>query len=83
MDSLGLQPIIDYLRLFHLPSFPSIVKKQKNGSHEFRWVTSIAEIKRTIGLDVVFGFDIFPDPANRTRNRIVLGTPETNSVLPL
>lgn len=91
MDAVGLQPVIDYLRLFHLPEFPSLIddSHNKNNNEEsrksvqFDWIRSIAEIKRTIGMDIIFGFDIFPDPSNRTRNRIVIGAAEMDSVFPL
>lgn len=86
MDSIGLQPVLDYLRIFGLPIFPSIIDRDKDGvgtNKDFDWIDAIAKIKRTSGLDVIFGFDILPDPTNRTRNRIALGTPESNSVLPL
>lgn len=87
MDVIGLQPVIDYLRLFHLPEYPSLIDKQINDDaqkpFEFDWIRSIAEIKRTIGMDILFGFDIFPDPSNRTNNRIVIGAPEADAVLPL
>lgn len=84
MDSLGLQPAIDYLQQFHLPSYPSAIETDDSSTIDnFDWIESIAEIKRITSADIIFGFDIFPDPTNRTRNRIVVGTPETTSVLPL
>lgn len=89
MDAVGLQPVIDYLRMFHLPEYPTFIDNKNNNNEEahkpleFDWIRSIAEIKKTIGMDILFGFDIFPDPSNRTKNRIVIGAPETNSVLPL
>lgn len=91
MDAIGLQPVVDYLRMFHLPEYPSFIDDKSNNNNneeihnqfEFDWIRSIAEIKRTIGMDILFGFDIFPDPSNRTKNRIVIGAPETDSVLPL
>lgn len=85
MDSLGFRPLLNYLKLVNLPASPSILKNDtsmRNGS-TFDWVRSIATIKRLFGADVIFGFDIFPDPANRSINRLVLGTPETESVMPL
>lgn len=86
MDSLGLQPTIDYLHQFYLPTYPTAINTEiADGAaiENFNWIESIAEIKRYTSADVIFGFDIFPDPTNRTRNRIVIGTPETTSVLPL
>lgn len=87
MDELGLQPVSDYLSIFQLPSYPSIlneaVGKITDFQRKFDWVTTIAIIKRTFGIDILVGFDVFPDPQNRTSNRLVLGTPETETVLPL
>lgn len=86
MDALGLQPVIDYLNEFHLPIYPTIISAENvddSAIDKFDWIKSIAEIKMATSADIIVGFDIFPDPTNRTRNRIVLGTPETTSVLPL
>lgn len=86
MDSIGLRAPLDYLEYFRLPNYPSIIATENDEStnlKEFDWIDTIAQIKKTIGLDIIFGFDIFPDPTNKTRNRIVLGSPELNSVLPL
>lgn len=86
MDAKGLRPVIDYLTKLHLPDYPSILLKEIDADKSpatFDWIQSIAAIKRIFGADVIIGFDIFPDPTNRTRNRIVLGTPETDAVLPL
>lgn len=84
MDSLGFRPLLDYLTMVNLPEVPSILKDDTSAKNAtFDWVETIALIKKVFGADVIFGFDIFPDPANRTSNRLVLGTPETESVLPL
>lgn len=86
MDASGLKPVLNYLSKMHLPSYPSILNKEigaENAPEAFDWIQSVAAIKRMFGADVIVGFDVFPDPTNRTRNRIVLGTPETDSVLPL
>lgn len=86
MDALGLQPVVDYLRLFNLPPYPSILigyVEPNKTANKFNWIKSIALIKKIFGGDILIGFDIFPDPTNRTLNRLVLGTPETTSLLPL
>lgn len=86
MDANGLRPVFNYLSKLNLPNYPSILNKETISDTppiEFDWIQSVAAIKRIFGADVIIGFDIFPDPTNRTRNRIVLGTPETDSVLPL
>lgn len=86
LDALGIEPVIDYLRIFHLPSYPTFIDSEtgkNSSSFDYDWIESIADIKRIVSADIIIGFDIFPDPTNRQRNRIVLGTPETTSVLPL
>lgn len=87
MDSLGLQPILDYLEKFKLPDYPTIIDKaigkDVSALDDFDWIYTTAEIKRITSADSIIGFDIFPDPTDRIRNRIVLGVPETGSILPL
>lgn len=83
MDTLGLRPLLDYLTLVGLPEVPSILRNNTDYENKFDWVKTLASIKKVFSADVIFGFDIFPDPSNRTINRLVLGTPESSSVLPL
>lgn len=86
MDANGLRPVVNYLSKLNLPSYPSVLQEEiaaDKSPPKLDWIQSVAAIKRIFGADVIIGFDIFPDPTNRTRNRIVLGTPETDSVLPL
>lgn len=86
MDANGIRPVVNYLSKLHLPSYPSVLYEEiaaDKSPAKLDWIQSVAAIKRIFGADVIIGFDIFPDPTNRTRNRIVLGTPETESVLPL
>ncbi|KAG4074705.1 hypothetical protein HA402_008803 [Bradysia odoriphaga] len=87
MDKLGLQPVIDYLKKWRLPSTPTILNVTDNHvvqylNYSFDWVQSIAVIKKQFGGDLIIGFDIFPDPTNRTIMRIVVGTPESEAILP-
>lgn len=86
MDALGLQPILDYLHLFKLPNYPTIIDKsigKAASTDDFDWIECVADIKRITSADSIIGFDIFPDPSDRFHNRIVLGVPETGSILPL
>lgn len=88
MDKIGLQPVIDHLKKFRLPSTPTILNVTENSyvnylNYSFDWVQSIGVIKKQFGGDLIIGFDIFPDPQNRTTMRIVVGTPESDSILPL
>lgn len=88
MDKMGLQPVIDYLKKFRLPSTPTILNVTENHfvnylNYSFDWVQSISVIKKQFGGDLIIGFDIFPDPTNRTTMRMVVGTPESDTILPL
>lgn len=84
MDALGLQPILDYLALIHLPYHPSILKDATiKNYNDFNWVRTIATTKKLFGGDVLIGFDIHPDPTNKTMNRLVFTIPKTGGVLPM
>lgn len=91
LDKRELEPLIKYLRIFELPllpsgfnvSLPATVFRKYGEDEKFDWLRSLVLIKKNLGMDLVVGFDIFPDPVNRTINRIALGTPETDSALPL
>lgn len=85
---MGLRPVVDYLKKFRLPSTPTILNITENNvikyiNYTFDWVQTIATIKRHFGGDLIIGFDVFPDPINRTLMRIVVGTPESEAILPL
>ncbi|CAD6994688.1 unnamed protein product, partial [Ceratitis capitata] len=90
LDKRELEPLIKYLRIFELPllpsgfnvSLPATVFRKYGEDEKFDWLRSLVLIKKNLGMDLVVGFDIFPDPVNRTINRIALGTPETDSALP-
>lgn len=83
--------MIDYLKKFNLPSFPSAIsvnisKSTNVSSNGFEWIKSIAEIKKTTGLDVIIGFDVISNPKiqiNQINSHIFLGIPNhfnTNNV---
>lgn len=85
MDELGIEPVIEYLKMYGLPVYPTIlnITKTDYSKYKFDWLRSLVEIKKTFGADLMIGFDIFPDPTNRSLNRLVMGTPELGSDLPL
>lgn len=85
MNTLGLKPVQNYLKQFLLPNYPTIlnVTNVNYTNYKFDWINSIAMIKKFFGADFIIGFEILPDPSNRTINRLVFGTPETGSDLPL
>ncbi|XP_037917529.1 endothelin-converting enzyme homolog isoform X2 [Hermetia illucens] len=85
LEKLGLQPILDYLKAFDLPLVPALLNQTLANStapYEFDWIKSLVKIKKILGMDVLIGFDIFPDSQNRSTNKIGLGTPESGSALP-
>lgn len=88
MDKMGLQPVFDYLKKFRLPTTPTILNVTENHfvkylNYSFDWVQSIGVLKRYYGGDLIIGFDVFPDPTNRKTMRIVVGTPESDTILPM
>lgn len=84
MDALGLQPVVDYLKVFSLPNYPAVLNiTQASKNYTFDWVISIAKIKKHVGADLIIGFDIFSDPRNRTLKRLTFGLPDSGSMLPL
>lgn len=91
LDERNLEPLVDYMQRFKLPLLPSALNLTLSSSSkydvanisQYNWLDTIAAIKRHLSLDLIIGFDVFPDPLNRTINRIALGTPETDSAFPL
>lgn len=85
MDQLGLSTVVKYLKEYRLPEIPTYLNLTETdyNSYNFDWVLSLVKIKRSFGADLMVGFDIFPDPTNRSINRLGLGAPETGSELPL
>ncbi|XP_030370415.1 neprilysin [Scaptodrosophila lebanonensis] len=89
LDERGLEPLVYFLRKFKLPVVPSELNVTLSSSSkyvsetvDFNWLDTVAAVKQHLSLDLIIGFDVFPDPFNRTINRIALGTPETDSALP-
>lgn len=85
MDKIGLKPIYKYLKMFHLPIVPTILNLTEvdYSTYNFDWIKSVAAIKRYFGMDVMVGFDLMPDPENRSVYRMAIGTPEVDTGIPL
>lgn len=93
LDKRDLEPLVGYLVRFGLPILPSALNltlgsnskftAEATNDSSFNWLDSLVTIKRHLSMDLIIGFDVFPDPFNRTLNRIALGTPETDSAFPL
>lgn len=91
LDDLKMKPILEYLKMFQLHLNPKALNvtsnaedfKEADQNQEYNFISSIVQIKKILTMDVILGFDIFSDPYNGTINRIVVGTPEYASPLPL
>jgi hypothetical protein len=83
MNALNYTVIFDLLKQFNLPLIPSYFNFTEPSSQPFDWIETIVKIKMATGSDVLIGFDIFPDPTDRSINRVVLGSPDQSSDLPL
>lgn len=85
MDTLGLQPVLDYLKQFSLPIQPTILNLTQTNYRNFNfdWVTTVAKVKKSLGSDLLIGFDILADLTNNTVKRLAFGSPEAGSMLPL
>lgn len=86
--------MLDYLRLFALPTVPRILNISLNASlvpppaadeqqATFDWVRTAAIIRRTLGSELLVGFAIVPNPTNRTVKLLAFGEPASGSMLPL
>ncbi|XP_055609974.1 endothelin-converting enzyme 1-like [Uranotaenia lowii] len=70
------------LRQWGLPFLPRLLRGTSNSTgYKFDWVSSIAKIKRTLGLNVIIGFNIVEDQMIK---RLTLGYPyeAKNSIFP-
>lgn len=47
------------------------------------WIKSIVKVKRSLGIDKLIGFDVFPDPKNRSVKFLAIGSPSQETELPL
>ncbi|XP_020709733.2 neprilysin-1 isoform X2 [Athalia rosae] len=77
LNDLGLLPLQRLLEHLDLPEIPAIFSGTTGN-----YMGQLARVKRTLGKDIFFGLDIFPDPKNKTRNIMMLGAPSTTSPLP-
>ncbi|XP_062554630.1 neprilysin-4-like [Armigeres subalbatus] len=61
------------LKEFDLPLTPTLISNTSlDRNHTFDWITSVAKIQRTLGLNVIIGLSIEPDHRDKSRNRITL-----------
>lgn len=82
-DELRFNPLFRLLKQYNLPRVPSLIADPESVDFQFDWVRSIAKIKRSLGADKLIGFEIFPDPKNRSEQFLAIGSPSTEDDLPL
>uniref|UniRef100_A0A1A9ZPZ1 Peptidase M13 N-terminal domain-containing protein n=1 Tax=Glossina pallidipes TaxID=7398 RepID=A0A1A9ZPZ1_GLOPL len=87
LDERDMEPLVYFLKQFQLPLIPggfnlTLEMEDSDQSPEFNWLKSLVLIKKYLGMDLIIGFDILPDPLNRTIKRIAFGTPEVDTALP-
>ncbi|XP_033298235.1 neprilysin-4 isoform X1 [Bombus bifarius] len=76
-NEVGLAPLFELLEELNLPSIPAGLTKKTNG-----YIEQIARVKKVLGKDVFFGFDIIPDPRNTSNNVMLFDTPIMTNPLP-
>ncbi|XP_048264333.1 neprilysin-1 isoform X2 [Bombus terrestris] len=76
-NELGLAPLFELLEELNLPSIPAGLTKKTSG-----YIEQIARVKKVLGKDVFFGFDIIPDPRNTSNNIMLFDTPIMTNPLP-
>lgn len=82
-DKLQFKPLFQFLKDYNLPSIPTIISSTDESDNHFDWIKSIVKIKRSLGADKLIGFEIFPDPKNRSEKYLAIGSPSTDNDLPL
>ncbi|KYN01734.1 Endothelin-converting enzyme 1 [Cyphomyrmex costatus] len=64
-----LSPLFDLLKLLNLPMVPFVTNKTTN------YIEQLASVKRTLGYDIFFGFEVIPDPRNKSKNILYFHLP--------
>lgn len=66
--------VIRYMKEFGLPSIPTLLKPSNTSRHgvQFDWISSVANIQRKLGRDVIIGFNMVLDHLNERRIRLNL-----------
>lgn len=82
-DKLHFSPLFRFLKEYNLPKIPTMIIDPQAMDVQFDWVKSIVKIKKSLGVDKLIGFEIFPDPKNRSDKYLALGSPTQESDLPL
>lgn len=84
-DKLEFEPLFKYLKMYNLPKIPTMLTAAAGDEENFQfdWIKSVVKVKRSLGADKILGFEIFPDPKNRSNNYLAIGSPSNENELPL
>lgn len=82
-DKLGFGPLFKLLKEYNLPKIPTLISDPEAVDTQYDWIKSVVRVKRSLGADKLIGFEIFPDPKNRTQQFLALGSPDSENDLPL
>ncbi|CAO1440505.1 unnamed protein product [Diamesa serratosioi] len=82
-DNLQYSSLFKYLNDYNLPKIPALIAKPNDTNFKFDWIKSIVKIKKSLGTDTLIGFEIFPDPKNRSMKFLAIGSPSQEDELPL
>jgi len=77
MNELGLSSLYGLLELLNIPAIPAAFTNITSN-----YIEQIARVKRILGQDIFFGFEIMPDLKNRSKNVMVLYPSELDSPFP-
>lgn len=80
---MGYGPLFKYLNDVNLPNIPTMIAKPQLTDVKFDWIRTIVKVKRSLGADKIIGFDVFPDPKNRSVKFLAIGSPSQENDLPL
>lgn len=86
MDMVGYAPVETFMQKIGFPAVPLFFVANKVQLRQRRQVDAarlLGRIKRYYGKDILIGWDVYPDPRNRTAFRMAVGTPEASGGLPL
>lgn len=90
MNKAGFAAVANLMRKIGFPAVPRFFTNSSPGTatrgqrnNGTATAKLLGRIKRFYGKDIMIGWDVYPDPRNRSSYRMAVGTPETSGGLPL
>ncbi|XP_071644793.1 endothelin-converting enzyme homolog isoform X2 [Temnothorax longispinosus] len=77
MNELNLSPLFDLLELLNLPIIPATITNKTTS-----YIEQLARVKKNLGYDVFFGFDVMADPKNKSKNLLIFHLPDHSNPFP-